>query len=126
MSNDDFTSDAVARAADGLAAFTEFGAGNVFAPPVTNGGRTVIACAAFDVSAGFGFGGGRGDDGHGAVGGGSGWGLGGRTQGRPVAVIDISDDGVRVQPVFDWTRLALLAVTTAFGVWRMTRRVSRH
>ena len=122
MSQDDLASDAATRLADRFAAFTDFGARNVFGAPVEAGGRTVIPCAAFDIAGGFGFGGGQGDDGHGAVGGGSGYGFGGRTQGRPVAVIEINEDGVRVQPVFDWTRLGIVAVTTAFALWRTSRR----
>lgn len=124
MRNDDFTTNtsSAARAADGLSAFADFGAANIFGAPVTANGRTVIPCAAFDVVFGAGFGGGRGDDGKGAVGGGSGGWWGGRTQGHPVAVIEITDERVRVQPVLDWSRLAVIAVTTAFGVWRASRR----
>jgi uncharacterized spore protein YtfJ len=118
----DATQAATRQAIDGLAAFADIGAANVFGPPVTAAGRTVIPCAAFDFGAGFGFGGGRGDDGKGAIGGGSGWGGGGRTNGHPVAVIEITSDGVRVKPIFDWTRLGLLAVSTALVVWRRSRR----
>jgi uncharacterized spore protein YtfJ len=122
MSQPDVTSDTAGRAAEGFAAFADFGAQNVFGTPVEAEGRTVIPCAAFDASGGFGFGGGQGDDGRGNVGGGSGFGFGGRTQGHPVAVIEITADGIRVQPVFDWTRLGVLAVTTALAVWRVSRR----
>ena len=122
MSESDLTSDAASRAADGFAAFADFGAKTVFGAPVEAGGRTVIPCAAFDAGGGFGFGGGGGDDGQGNVGRGSGFGFGGRTQGHPVAIIEITDDGVRVRPVFDWTRLGLVAVTTALAVWLKSRR----
>ena len=111
-----------ARAADGFAAFGDFGAQNVFGTPVAAGGRTVIPCAAFDASGGWGGGSGGGDDGRGGAGSGSGFGFGGRTQGHPVAIVEITDDGVRVRPVFDWTRLGVVAITTAFAVWRRSRR----
>lgn len=122
MSKSDRTQDATDRVAESFAAFADFGAEKVFGTPVEAGGRTVIPCAAFDMGAGYGGGGGEGDDGKGGAGGGSGFGFGGRTQGHPVAVIEITEDGVRVQPVFDWTRLGLVACTTALAVWRMTRR----
>lgn len=121
MSQGDF-SDVARRAIDGLNAFDDFGARNVFGTPVEAGGHTVIPCAAFDVSGGFGGGGGGGDDGQGNVGGGSGFGFGGRTQGRPVAIVEITSEGVRIRPVFDWTRIGLVAVTTALVVWRKSRR----
>ena len=43
---------------------------------------------------------------------GEGMGGGGAGRGRPVAVIVIGQDGVRVQPVPDVTRLALAGMTT--------------
>lgn len=60
--------------------------------------------------------------GNGAAGGGGG---GGSTQARPVAVVVASPEGVRVEPVVDWTKIGLAALTT-FGfmigaIARMTK-----
>ena len=49
--------------------------------------------------------------GSGAGGGGGG---GGRTLARPVAVVISSPEGVRVEPIVDWTKVGLAALTT-FG-----------
>ena len=45
---------------------------------------------------------------------GGGGGGGGRTLARPVAVVVASPDGVRVEPIVDWTKIGLAALTT-FG-----------
>ncbi len=93
----------------------------VFAEPVTAEGRTVIAAAEVLIGAGFGGGGGY-DSPAGptveietpATDGGVGGGGGGFAQSRPVAVIVIDRDGVRVEPVVDVTKLGLAALTV-FG-----------
>lgn len=89
----------------------------VFAEPVSADGRTVIAAAEVLVGAGFGGGGGSGPSSEEANPGentGLGGGGGGFTQSRPVAVIIIDSDGVRVEPVVDATKLGLAALTV-FG-----------
>lgn len=92
----------------------------VFAEPVTADGRTVIGAAEVMVGAGFGSGGGFGpaaeqkDDKEPAVsveGGGIGAGVGGFAQSRPVAVVIIDNNGVRVEPVVDATKLGIAALT---------------
>ena len=86
----------------------------VFAEPVSAGGRTVIAAAEVLVGVGYGGGGGSSPSAEGAAPGensGLGAGVGGFAQSRPVAVIIIDDDGVRVEPVVDVTKLGLAAVT---------------
>ena len=102
-----------------MAPFADVSAARIFGTPVEVEHRVVIPAAAFDIAAGFGYGGGNHPDGGGSGGGGGG---GGQTQGRPVAVIEITSDGVRVIPVFDWTRLGLAAIATALTVWRVSRR----
>ncbi|MFQ5966935.1 MAG: hypothetical protein ACE5MI_04910 [Acidimicrobiia bacterium] len=84
----------------------------VFGAPQEIGERIVFTAAAIERMGGFGFGGGFDE----SAGGGGGGGGGGRAEGRPVAVIEIDDAGVRIQPVIDVTRigvtvaLALLAL----------------
>lgn len=97
---------------------------SVFAPPVEAGGRTVISAA--EVMAGFGGGGGgsfrtnadpaAGSDDPERRSPGEDFGLGsaGAAYSRPVAVIVIDGDGVRVEPVVDATKIALAGLT-AFG-----------
>jgi uncharacterized spore protein YtfJ len=105
--------------------FTVAQPGAVFSEPVSAAGRTIITASEVNVGmgVGFGFGGGSAapegeeaeegevgmDSGMGGGGGG-----GGGASGRPVAVIDISDDGVQIEPVVDVTKLGL-AFFTALG-----------
>lgn len=108
--------------------------GAVFGEPVRAGEYTVITAS--EVAAGGGFGGGRGLGPAAAPGenrsmavGGGGIGGGGGSTGRPVAVIIIGPDGVRVQPVVDPTKIALTVITAwgavAGSLFRM-RRFQRH
>lgn len=85
----------------------------VFAEPVTVDGRTVIAAAEVLIATGFGGGGGGPSPAAEAAptSGGMGAGLGGFAQSRPVAVVIIDRDGVRVEPVVDATKLGIAALT---------------
>ncbi len=60
---------------------------------------------------------------------GMGSGVGGFAQARPVAVIIMESDGVRVEPVVDVTKLGLAALTAfggmAFFLSRMLRQSGR-
>lgn len=111
--------------------------GAVFSPPVVSGEYTVITAS--EVGAGGGFGSGRGTgtkpskdqaepgavgqgEGGGGDGGGGGGGGGGASA-RPIAVIIVGPDGVKVKPIFDITKVALAGIT-AWGamvatIWRM-------
>jgi len=107
--------------------FTVAQPGAVFGEPVSVAGRTLITASEVTVGmgVGFGFGGGSatGEEGEPdegevemgeGVGMGGGGGGGGGASGRPVAVIEVSEEGVRVEPVVDVTKIAL-AFFTAFG-----------
>jgi uncharacterized spore protein YtfJ len=90
----------------------------VYGAPIRRGDVTIIPTAEVLVGLGFGVGAGSGTspeqegDGSGVSGGsGAGGGGGGRTLSRPAAVIIISPDGVRVEPVVDTTKVALAAIT---------------
>jgi uncharacterized spore protein YtfJ len=93
-------------------------------PAQSAGGHTLVPLASVSVQAGFGLGFGGGGGGEAKYGGGGGSaggsGGGGRTSTRVIAVADISEDGVRVQPVPDVTALAL-GVMALIGL-RMLRR----
>jgi uncharacterized spore protein YtfJ len=85
----------------------------VFGHPVERGEATVIPCAEVFAGFGMGFGSGTSTGGESAAqAGGQGGGMGGGAHGRPVAVVIIAQDGVRVEPVVDVTKLALAGLTT--------------
>lgn len=108
---------------------------NVFAAPVTVDGRTIIGAAEVLLAMGVGGGGGgsrptaepdRPVEGEAF---GVGAGGGGAAQARPVAVIIIEPNGVRVEPVVDVTKLGLAALTVLgsallmFGrMWNLSRK----
>jgi uncharacterized spore protein YtfJ len=96
----------------------------VYAEPVEHGANLIIPAAEVLSVAGFGMGTGGGGDAQKPEngGGGGGGGGGGRVFARPVAVIVSTAEGVRVEPVFDRTKIALAAIT-AFGF--MIATVSR-
>lgn len=107
----------------------------VYAEPVTVDGRTVINAAEVIVATGFGGGGGSSPatavEGEETVetGGentGMGGGVGGFAQARPVAVVIIDGDGVRVEPVVDVTKLGLAALTALGGMFFFLARMLRQ
>jgi len=84
----------------------------VFGQPIERGDYTVIPCA--KVSVGLGLGGGsrpmvKGEQ-RKEQGQGEGVGGGGNAKGRPMAVIIVSQGGVRVQPIVDVTRIAVASM----------------
>jgi uncharacterized spore protein YtfJ len=116
--------------------------GAVFGEPVESGEYTVITASEVRVGMGFGYGsgGGTGPAGAGdaesegaseseAAGAGTGYGGGGggggASAGRPVAVISIGPMGVRVEPVFDVTKLGLAFITAIGGMLMMRSRMRR-
>jgi uncharacterized spore protein YtfJ len=82
----------------------------VFGRPIERDGATIIPCS--EIMVGFGMGTGTGpiDERGNPMGGGGGG--GGGSQGRPVAVIVMTKDGVRIEPVLDLTKVALASFTT--------------
>lgn len=112
--------------------------GAVFSEPVTKGAYTVITAS--EISAGGGFGSGTGStqpaprqretasdasqpSAHPVNSSGGGMGGGGGSSGRPVAVIIIGTDGVRIRPVVDVTKIALAGVTVLGTVVMLLRRM---
>ncbi|MEE9228751.1 MAG: hypothetical protein V3U47_07235, partial [Acidimicrobiia bacterium] len=93
---------------EGVAAiFGEASPDAVFSRPEQVGEDIVITAAAWERAGGFGFGGGSSTDPGGDSGGGAGGGGGGASQGRPVAIIRISNDRTEIRPIIDMTKLAL-------------------
>lgn len=82
----------------------------VFGQPVEREGATIIPCSEIAVGLGLGSGSGPVDERGNSTGGGSG--AGGGSRGRPVAVIVVTRDGVRVEPILDLTKVALAGLTT--------------
>lgn len=119
--------------------FTVAQPGAVYSEPVTVGEHTIITAS--EVKVGMGFGGGGGgapgtepaegeakseneprDEEEGV---GFGVGGGGVSGGRPVAVIDIGPEGVRVEPVVDPTKIALAFFTTLGSMFFMLNKMRR-
>jgi uncharacterized spore protein YtfJ len=98
----------------GLDRLMSVSADRVYAEPVRAGDRVVIPAASIEFSGGFGFGGDTASNGGG--------GGGGHHTGRPVAVVEVSPDGVRVRPVVDFTKVGLTLLAAALAVWRATRK----
>jgi uncharacterized spore protein YtfJ len=83
---------------------------SVFGRPIERDGATIIPCS--EIMVGFGMGNGTGPvDERGNVTG-QGGGGGGGSQGRPIAVIVMTKEGVRVEPVLDLTKVVLASMTT--------------
>lgn len=108
--------------------------GLIFGEPVTAGGRTIITASEVTVGMGLGFGMGAGsetstdDEDEGAeseLGAGGGGGGGGNFNGRPVAVIIASEDGVTVEPVFDVTKLGLAFLTALGGMFLVRSKMRK-
>src|SRR5262245_10528447 len=90
----------------------------VYGSPMSQGEHVVIPAAEVVSLVGFGLGLGGGSqhttEAENTGGSGGGGGGGGRVLSRPVAIIILSPDGVRVEPIVDVTKIAL-AVFTTFG-----------
>jgi len=114
--------------------------GSVYAEPVVAGDHTLITASEVSVGIGFGlgFGGGEGrgvpaqgtseeeaeieGEGTGMGGGGGG---GGASLARPVAVISVGPEGVRVEPVVDPTKIAIAMFTTLGTMFFMLSKMRR-
>jgi uncharacterized spore protein YtfJ len=83
----------------------------VFGAPVEREGAVVIPCAEITVGMGMGTGSGPVDAQGNSTG--SGGGGGGGTRGRPIAAVVITNEGVRVEPIMDITKVALAGLSTA-------------
>lgn len=85
----------------------------VFGTPIERGETTIIPCCEVMAGGGMGLGGGpapAGEGGKTALGWGTG--TGGGSSARPIALIVVSPDGVKVEPIVDATKVALAGLTT--------------
>jgi len=96
----------------------------VFGEPVQRGDTVVIPCAEISIGGGMGVGSGS-DGGNEPKKLSWGTGAGGGTTGHPLAIIVISPEGVRVQPIMDMTKVALAVFTTATFMVLQLVRLSR-
>jgi uncharacterized spore protein YtfJ len=109
----------------------ELGAAACFGEPVDKEGHTLIPVARVNFGYGLGFGGGTstgvspssdGSEDSTKSEGGAGGGGGGGGSSTPVAVIDVSASGVRIEPIEDKTRIAMAGITMIawnvfWGLW---------
>lgn len=107
------------------AVFGEAQPGTIFSEPTTVGDSLVFTASAWERAGGFGFGSGFGsaDGTDGGESAGSGGGGGGASQGRPVAVIKVSADGIQVKPVLDFTKIGITVIMAFVGVLGIPRRL---
>lgn len=115
--------------------------GAVFGQPVEAGGYTLITASEVTSGGGFGVGAASGPvptpdakrsppteaprpSGKQSIGG-SGFGGGGGSVGRPVAIIAIGPNGVTVRPVVDVTKVVLAALTASAAILGMRRAIRR-
>ncbi|HTO86906.1 MAG TPA: hypothetical protein VMR54_05185 [Thermoanaerobaculia bacterium] len=97
-----------------------------YGKPIHHGQALLLPAAEVLAIAGFGMGSGSGvgpdgrSRGHGGGGGG-----GGQALARSVAVIVSTPKGVTVKPIFDFTKIALAALTAAGFVWASWKGMSR-
>jgi len=98
----------------------------VYAQPILHGDTLLLPAAEVLAVAGFGIGsgGGAGPGGR-SRGSGGGGGGGGQALARGVAVVVSSPEGVSVRPVFDYTKIALAALTAAGFVWASWKGMAR-
>jgi len=116
--------------------------GAVYGEPIVSGQYTLITASEVAAGGGFGYGRGFGPVRGAAAGsvptgataesraevaqaGGGGGGGGGGAMGRPVAIIVIGPDGVKVKPVVDATKLAIAGVTAMAAMVAVMRRMRR-
>ncbi len=102
-------------------------ADTVYSKPVVVGDYTVITASELSIGMGFGFGGGgaspsetdedKSELGYGGAGGG-----GGGSTARPVAVIEIGPNGVKVEPIVDPTKILLAFFTMVISMLSMLRK----
>ncbi len=105
----------------------------VFGEPMQVGDRTVFTASEASVSMGVGFGFGEGpeptsseaSDLERESGGGGGGGGGGYGTSRAVAIVSVDADGVRVEPIFDVTKIALAFVSMLGTLLVMQARMRR-
>lgn len=101
----------------------------VFGKPIQQGDTTVITASTVNVGLGYGLGGfvlGRNEadqpERHEVNGGGGG---GGSTRARPVAVISISPEGVKVEPIIDITKICLVFFSTFGALFVAIRKMKK-
>lgn len=109
---------------------------SIFSEPVVHGEYAVITASETIGGLGYGYGGGGGVDGSesedgdaesGTVsyGSGGGGGGGGSILARPVAVISIGPNGVRVEPIMDPTKIAIAFLTTMAAIFMSMRQIRK-
>jgi uncharacterized spore protein YtfJ len=98
----------------------------VYKEPIEHGEALIIPTAEVVAFMGFGVGYGQSSGEDMDSGSGSGGGGGGHVFARPVSVVIASPEGVKVEPVFDMTKIALAGITTAAFMFSMIYRLKKQ
>ena len=98
----------------------------VFGAPIERDGVTLITCSELGVGLGGGFGPAKPVDAPKNAEAAEGIGGGAVARGRPVAVIVMTHDGVKIKPIVNVTRIVLAQVAMLGIVFLLTSRVLRH
>lgn len=125
MANENYVTSETVAASIGAALtglFGEASPSTLFSEPIQNGDDLVVTAVAWERAGGFGFGAGQGQGQGEESGTGEGGGGGGFSQGRPVAVIRVTPNGVVVTPVIDFTKIGVTLLLASIGVWRALSR----
>ena len=104
-----------------LAKFLRLGTAEAAVATTTQGDNTVITLNEIGGAFGYGFGGGKSNEGEEGGGGGG----GGTTWSRPVAAVLITPQGVQVEPVVDVTKIVVTLFTTLAAIVMAVRQIKR-
>jgi len=100
----------------------------VYSEPLEAGDHRIITASEVSTGLGVGYGGGQGptEENGEDMGTGIGGGGGGHSKARPVAVIDIGPEGVKIEPIVDSTKIALAFFAAMGCLFAMTGALRRR
>ena len=110
------------RIASGLAGILgDVKPSEVFKTVEAREGRVVLGAVSIERAGGFGFGAGEGLDSANNEATGGGGGAGGWGHARPIAIVVVEESGVKVWPVIDYVKLAIVTVGALAAIWKAGR-----
>lgn len=100
----------------------------IYSEPLEAGDHRIITASEVSTGLGVGYGGGQGpiEEGGEDTGTGIGGGGGGYSKARPVAVIDVGPEGVKIEPIIDSTKIGLAFLAALGGLFAMAGALRRR